>query len=226
MADVIRNYKTEELINYLRQTTESICQFFAAQPYGCAAVWRQEDLNLGNDDLSILRKENISGHDFVELTKENFCSYGLKGGPATRLAKFIKGLEEKLRTYSSYKTLDDLEEMSLFEEIDDNDKAFNHCMDDIILKLSNVETMTDANEATRCEFISAILMRRSISLNELPPKWLEDLLCITEGKPHNIKIGRNGTADEAFGNEYFDYLYGIVSTGMWKILLDHYSGGT
>ena len=30
-------------------------------------------------------------------------------------------------------------------------------MEDIILKLSNVETMTDANEATRCEFISAIL---------------------------------------------------------------------
>ena len=30
-------------------------------------------------------------------------------------------------------------------------------MEDIILKLSNVETMTDANEATRCEFISSIL---------------------------------------------------------------------
>ncbi|PKC16515.1 hypothetical protein RhiirA5_347608 [Rhizophagus irregularis] len=30
-------------------------------------------------------------------------------------------------------------------------------MEGIVLKLSNVETMTDANEATRCEFISAIL---------------------------------------------------------------------
>ena len=30
-------------------------------------------------------------------------------------------------------------------------------MEDIILKLSNVETMTDANEVTCCEFISAIL---------------------------------------------------------------------
>ncbi|CAB4386572.1 unnamed protein product [Rhizophagus irregularis] len=37
---------------------------------------------------------------------------------------------------------------SIFEEINDDDKAFNHYMDDIILKLSNVETMTDANEAT------------------------------------------------------------------------------
>ena len=30
-------------------------------------------------------------------------------------------------------------------------------MEDIILKLSNVKTMTDANEVTHCEFISAIL---------------------------------------------------------------------
>src|SRR5436853_6843474 len=46
---------------------------------------------------------------------------------------------------------------AVFEEISDDDKAFEHCMEDIILKLSNVETMIDANEATRCEFISSIL---------------------------------------------------------------------
>ena len=45
----------------------------------------------------------------------------------------------------------------VFEEISDNDKVFEYCMEDIILKLSNVETMTDANEVTRCEFISVIL---------------------------------------------------------------------
>ena len=73
-------------------------------------------------------------------------------------------------------------------------------------------------------------------------KGLEDLLCITEGNPRNIKIGyaqnlaqlesayqtnkKKRTADQAFGNEYFDYLYGIVSTGMRNFLLDYYSGGT
>src|SRR6266540_4548290 len=46
---------------------------------------------------------------------------------------------------------------AVFEEINDDDKAFEHCMKDIILKLSNVETMINANEATHCEFISAIL---------------------------------------------------------------------
>ncbi|CAB4396777.1 unnamed protein product [Rhizophagus irregularis] len=100
----------------------------------------------------------------------------------------------------------------VFEEIND-DKAFGHCMDDIILKLSNVESMTDANEATRCEFISAILhasiaiaknltsqdifivLQKDISGEDATGrvdytiKSLEEFLCITEGKPRNIKIG-------------------------------------
>ena len=85
-------------------------------------------------------------------------------------------------------------------------------MEDIILKLSNIETMTDANEATHCEFISLILhasiaMARKLTSQDIfivlqkdissedatgwvdyTVKSLEDLLCITEGKPHNIKI--------------------------------------
>ncbi|RIA88674.1 hypothetical protein C1645_825961 [Glomus cerebriforme] len=46
---------------------------------------------------------------------------------------------------------------SVFKEINDNNKAFNHYMENIILKLLNVKTITDANEATHCEFISTIL---------------------------------------------------------------------
>ena len=101
----------------------------------------------------------------------------------------------------------------VFEEISDDDKAFEHCMEDIILKLLNVKTMTDANEATRCEFILAILhasiaiakkltsqdifivLQKDVSCEDATGrvdyaiKSLEDLLCITEGKPRNIKIG-------------------------------------
>ena len=86
-------------------------------------------------------------------------------------------------------------------------------MEDIILKLSNVKTMTDANKATRCEFILAILyasiaitkkltsqdifivLQKDISSEDTigrvdyAIKSLEDLLCITKGKPCNIKIG-------------------------------------
>src|SRR6266498_1730496 len=102
---------------------------------------------------------------------------------------------------------------AVFEEINDDDKAFEHCMEDIILKLLNMETITDANKVTRCEFISAILhasiaiaknitsqdifivLQKDISGEDATGrvdyaiKSLEDLLCITEGKPRNIKIG-------------------------------------
>ncbi len=86
-------------------------------------------------------------------------------------------------------------------------------MEDIILKLSNVKTMTDANETIRCEFISVILhasiaitkkltsqdifivLQKDISGKNATGrvdyviKSLKVLLCITEGKPRNIKIG-------------------------------------
>ena len=76
-----------------------------------------------------------------------------------------------------------------------------------------METMTDTNETTRYEFISSILhasitiakkltfqnifivLQKDISGEDVTSrvnyaiKSLEDLLCITEEKPHNIKIG-------------------------------------
>jgi len=75
-----------------------------------------------------------------------------------------------------------------------------------------METMTDANEATRCEFISAILhasititkkltfqdifivLQKDVSGEDATGrvdyaiKSLKDLLCIIEGKSRNIKI--------------------------------------
>ncbi|CAB4382528.1 unnamed protein product [Rhizophagus irregularis] len=208
MSDVVKDFNTEELIDYLGR----------------------KNLKLDKDDIKILRKEKIAGSDFLKLTKEDFRSIGFTLGPTTRLTEFIESLSQKLRNYSSLKTLDDLKEMlhrnkvngeditsikqftPVFEEINNDDKALNHCMEDIILKLSNVETMTDANEATRCEFISSILhasiaiakkltsqdifivLQKDISGEDAGRvdyaiKSLEDLLCITEGKPCNIKIG-------------------------------------
>jgi len=72
MANVVKKYGTEELIEYLRS----------------------KDLKLTESHFEILRKEEITGLDFLEQTKENFQSYGLKGGPATRLANFITDLKK------------------------------------------------------------------------------------------------------------------------------------
>ncbi|CAB4388840.1 unnamed protein product [Rhizophagus irregularis] len=41
----------------------------------------------------------------------------------------------------------------VFEEISDDDKAFEHYIKDIILKLLNVEIMTDANDFCRKIFL-------------------------------------------------------------------------
>jgi len=89
MLDVVKDFNTEELIDYLER----------------------KKLKLDKDDIKILRKEKIAGFDFLELTEEKFRSIGFALGPATRLTKFIEGLNQKLRNYSSLKTLDDLKEM-------------------------------------------------------------------------------------------------------------------
>ena len=89
MSDVIKDFNMEELIEY----------------------FGRKNLKLNKDDIKILCKEKIAGFDFLELTEEKFRSIGFTLGPATRLTKFIKGLSQKLRNYSSLKTLDDLKEM-------------------------------------------------------------------------------------------------------------------
>ena len=48
MSDVVKDFNTEELIDYLGR----------------------KDLKLGEDDIKILRKEKISGLAFLKLTKE------------------------------------------------------------------------------------------------------------------------------------------------------------
>ncbi|RGB22242.1 hypothetical protein C1646_776422 [Rhizophagus diaphanus] len=123
MSDVVRDFNTEELIEYLGR----------------------KDLKLKESHFKILHKEEITGRSFLKLTKE-------------KLERFV------------------------FEEISDDDKTFKYCMKDIILKLSNVETITDANEKD----ISSEDVTGRV---DYAIKSLKDLLCITEGKPRNIKIG-------------------------------------
>jgi len=89
MSDVIKDFNTEELIDYLGR----------------------KDLKLDEDDIKILRKEKIAGSDFLELTEEKLCSIGFALSPATRLTKYIEGLSQKLRNYFLLKTFDDLKKM-------------------------------------------------------------------------------------------------------------------
>ena len=89
MLDVVKDFNTEELIDYLGR----------------------KDLKLKESHFKTLWKEEIASSDFLKLTKEDFCSIGFALSLTTRLTEFIEGLSQKLRNYSSLKTLDDLKEM-------------------------------------------------------------------------------------------------------------------
>ncbi|PKY32525.1 hypothetical protein RhiirB3_450763 [Rhizophagus irregularis] len=142
MLDVVKDFNTEELIDYLGR----------------------KDLKLNEDDIKILRKEKISGLAFLELTEEKFCSIGFTLDRQQYLQNLLKVNREDITNIKQF-----------------TPEAFEHCMEDIILKLSNVKTMTDTNEDVSSKDATGHV--------DYVIKSLEDLLCITEGKLRNIKIG-------------------------------------
>src|ERR1043165_8819339 len=84
---LVENWDTETLIDFLKE----------------------QNLKLEEKHFDILRNEEITGQDFLDMTEEKFCSYGLKGGPAMRLAKEAKTLKEKPKcAFSSYKSLSEV----------------------------------------------------------------------------------------------------------------------
>ena len=129
---LVENWNTETLIDFLKEQ------------------------NLKLDDkkhYDILRKQEVDGQVFLELTKEELLAppYNFTGGPAIKLAKEIKTLKEKLkRVFFSYKSLsemlvkygidsNDMNTILLFSlqiyEIKDSDKHFKHCIAEILIRL-------------------------------------------------------------------------------------------
>src|SRR5437764_14516590 len=106
LADEIKKYKTEALIEYLR---------------------KEEDLGLDDDDFEIIRKQKVNGRTFFKITKEEFRSTGLRLEPATVLVDFAKDCKEKkLKAFSSYCSLKEvLIRYSLKNEGTDNIPLFS-----------------------------------------------------------------------------------------------------
>ncbi|CAG8517783.1 6909_t:CDS:2 [Dentiscutata erythropus] len=257
LAEMVRNYKTKELIEFLR---------------------KEEDLGLDEDDLEIIRKQKIMGRDFLKITEEKLGNWGMLGGPATRIVDFIKELSKrKLKAFSSYKSL---KEVLKKYDIDgngigtirqfspktytlkDEDDELQQCIREIKRRLGNMGTvLADSNEAMRCEYISTILHaslyivkgitnkeltlapqleivgEESTSRVDYAIKALEELICITEGKLHQVVMGfaqnliqcesalqtnkrkRKRKSNEEFMDDY-DYIYGIVTTATdWYFIL-------
>lgn len=127
--------------------------------------------------MKVIREEKVNGRDFLKLTEEKLERHGMKLGPASRLADFIKECKErKKRSFSSYKTQKDLKEVLAKYGIDgngigairqfppktytleDDDEELKQCIREIKRRLGNMGTiLADSNEAMQCEYISVIL---------------------------------------------------------------------
>src|SRR2546421_6482172 len=141
---LVENWDTETLIDYLKE----------------------QNLKLEKKHFDILREEEINGLSFLDLNEEKFRSVGFALGPATLLAKEAKVLKEKpKRSFSSYLSLsevlaeygldsDGIDSIPLFNpqthEIQENNKVFKRCMEEILGRLRSYGTLQpDSLEAMR-----------------------------------------------------------------------------
>jgi hypothetical protein len=185
LADEIKKYKTEALIEYLR---------------------KEEDLDLEEEDFEIIRKQRVNGRDFLKTTKEEFLSYGMPSGPAKRLADFAKDCKDKkLKAFSSYKTKADLEkvlqedykissgDITLIPQfkpatcpVDEKSPEFKLCIDDILLStiLHTALTLLEGLIITPQMKITGEINtgRVDYAIKKILDDLLEEIICITEGK--------------------------------------------
>ncbi|GBC16435.2 hypothetical protein GLOIN_2v1790575 [Rhizophagus irregularis DAOM 181602=DAOM 197198] len=168
-----QKYKTDALIEFLQ---------------------REEDLEL--DDLKVIHEEKVNGRDFLKLTEEKLERHGMKLGPASRLADFIKESKYGIdgngigairqfppKTYT----------------LKDDDEELKQCIREIKRRLGNMGTiLADSNEAMR-PLRNLFASRKGYYI-----KWSLALLRI---------------AGDAFGDD-FDYIYGIITTATdWYFIL-------
>ena len=124
--------------------------------------------------IKILEEEEVNGCAFLKMTEQRFRDYGMKGGPASRLADFAKECKEKkLKSFSSYRSLKEvlkkygldsegIDTIPLFTlqtyEIKDANKHFEHCVENILFRMKHYGSLVvDSLESMRNEYVSTIL---------------------------------------------------------------------
>ncbi|RHZ50876.1 hypothetical protein Glove_490g52 [Diversispora epigaea] len=128
---------------------------------------------------------------FLNMTKDGFCSYGLKGGPAMALAEFISELKEQKYEVS--------------------------CLNGITCIKQFHPAVYVRNRRQRGEFISSILQASIEIARRLTNKEINVELQDILGVSTNIKQLKEANA---FKGEDYDYLYKIVSTGMSNFITE------
>ncbi|RIA91122.1 hypothetical protein C1645_822518 [Glomus cerebriforme] len=77
LADRLEEYETERLINFLRGDSEL------------------SHIELGDGFFTRLEEENITGHLFLKLTRQEFREFGMGLRPALELEDYIKKLYDR-----------------------------------------------------------------------------------------------------------------------------------
>ncbi|PKY43578.1 hypothetical protein RhiirA4_121346 [Rhizophagus irregularis] len=72
-VEEIKKWKRADVMNFLRE--------------------KQEDLDLDDEDIEIIRKNKVAGQAFLLLTEENLIQDGLPRGPAKSIAYLIETLK-------------------------------------------------------------------------------------------------------------------------------------
>ncbi|GBC19412.2 hypothetical protein GLOIN_2v1557277 [Rhizophagus irregularis DAOM 181602=DAOM 197198] len=196
----LRNISEFEVESAIRmELQDTIFTHFPIQPQ---CIFGGKDLGLSELALKILENEEINGRTFFKVTKEKLECHGMKLGPVTALVDFAKEYKEKkLRSFSSYKTKKELNEMLCkygivsgditcipqfippTHTINESTPKFKLCIDNILRRIKNMGPVMN------------IIMNKK--------KW---------------------KVDEAFDPDY-DYVYGIVSTETdWYFILHSTEG--
>ena len=71
LAEVVRKYKTSELINFLR---------------------KEEDLKLRETAIKILEKEEVNGHDFLKIVQARFSRLWYEGWTCIEACELCQGV--------------------------------------------------------------------------------------------------------------------------------------
>ncbi len=77
-VDVVKKWKRADVLKYLK--------------------FKQNDLDLDDEDIMIIEKNKVAGQVFITLTEEKLLAppYNLLGGPAGAIALLIKALNGKV----------------------------------------------------------------------------------------------------------------------------------
>ncbi|CAG8731699.1 15180_t:CDS:2, partial [Funneliformis caledonium] len=133
---------------------------------------------LSETAIKILKKEELNGRDFFNMTKEKYMQDGLVRGSAIRLMKFAKEYKnKKLKAFSIYCSLKEI-------LIQDFNKHLGHCVENILFRMKHYRSLViDSLEFICNDYVLAILyIAFHIAEDETT------LMKQTGGKNENVKF--------------------------------------